>query len=112
MGGHAAAAHAYGIMLAKGSGTELNKAQARNVLEHAVGLGNDEAMMTLAQMLMNDGDLVEAAKWALITLKGDPKGPGQKILESLKAHLPKEGLIDADKRATAWKRGVVPVHWK
>lgn len=109
--GHAAAAHNYGIMLARGLGVEADKVRAREVLEHAIGLGADNAMTTLAQLLMNDGDLVGAAKWTFQSLERNPEGLGQKLLESLRTHLPIEALVDAEKRARLWRRKTIEVDW-
>jgi TPR repeat protein len=111
MAGHAGAAHNFGIMLTRGIGVETNKQRAREVLEQAVGLGADAAMATLAQLLMSDGDLVGAAKWTFLSLEREPEGPAQKLLESLRSHLPIEALVDAEKRARLWRRKMIEVDW-
>ncbi len=111
-GGHAAAAHNYGIMLARGIGVEANKALGRDMLEHAVGLGADSAMATLAYLFMNDGDLVGAAKWTFLSLEREPEGQAQKLLESLRSHLPIEALLDAEKRAQLWRRKTLEIDWR
>jgi TPR repeat protein len=111
IGGHAAGAHNYGIMLTRGIGVETDKKRAREVLEYAIGLGRDEAMVSLAYLLMGDGDLVGAAQWTFLVLQHDPGGPGQKLLDLLKSRLPVEALIDAEKRATEWRRKPVEIDW-
>jgi TPR repeat protein len=111
MGGHAAGAHNYGIMLTRGIGVETDKKRAREVLEYAIGLGRDEAMVSLAYLLTSEGDLVGAAQWTFLVLQHDPDGPGQKLLDLLKSRLPVEALIDAEKRATQWRRIPIEIDW-
>jgi TPR repeat protein len=112
MGGHAGGAHNYGIMLARGIGVEADRKRARTVLEYAIGLGADDAMPALAYLLMNEGDLVAAAQWTFLMLRREPEGPGQKLLDSLKTHLPVEALVDAETRATRWRRKPVEISWE
>jgi uncharacterized protein len=111
-GGHPAGAHNYGIMLARGIGVEPDKQRAREVLEYAIGLGRDEAMLSLAYLLMSEGDLVAAAQWTFLILQREPEGPGQKLLDSLKSRLPVEALIDAENLATRWRRNPVELSWE
>jgi hypothetical protein len=109
--GHALAAHQFGLMLARGAGVAPDRQRAREVLAHAIALGADEAMASLGQLLMNDGDLVGAAQWAFIALRHQPEGQGQKLLEAVRAHLPHEGLAEAERRARKWKRRPVEIAW-
>jgi TPR repeat protein len=111
IGGHATAAHNYGIMLTRGIGVAADKKRAREVIEYAIGLGRDEAMVSLAYLLMSEGDLVGAAQWTFLVLQHEPEGQGQKLLDLLKSRLPVEALIDAEKRATRWRRKPIEIDW-
>jgi TPR repeat protein len=112
IGGHPAGAHNYGIMLSRGIGVEPDKKRAREVLEYAIGLGRDEAMISLAYLLLSEGDTVGAAQWTFLVLQREPEGPGQKLLDTLKSRLPVEALIDAEQRAMRWRRKPVAISWE
>jgi hypothetical protein len=109
--GHALAAQQLGLMLARGAGVAPDMQKAQEVLAHAIALGADEAMASLGQLLMNEGDLVGAAQWAIIALRHRPEGQGKKLLDAVSAHLPQEGFTEAERRARKWKRKPVEIDW-
>ena len=111
MGGHRGAAHNFGIMLSRGLGVKADRKLACKVLEYAISLGADDAMLALGYQLMNDGDLVAAAQWTFLVLQREPEGPAQKLLDELKSHLPPEALVDAEQRAKRWERKPITIDW-
>jgi len=56
-------------------------------------------------------DLVEAAMWALLSVRNDPEGDGQKLLDTVSQHLTAEQLEQARTRAERWKREPKTVVW-
>jgi hypothetical protein len=88
---------------------------ARELFELAISLGADEAMHSLALLLVRgDGlpqDIVEGAKWATLALRDDPRGDARKLLDIIAALLPPELMAQAHARAAGWRRSPKTVQW-
>ncbi|MDE2141856.1 MAG: SEL1-like repeat protein, partial [Elusimicrobia bacterium] len=105
--GHAAAAHNLGVMFARGVGRAPDAAAARDWMTRAVNLGFDQALFSLGLLVLLGGpglepDPVEALKWALLSQRRDPGGPGGKLAERVTPSLDENGRAEARRRAEAW----------
>ncbi|MDE2510834.1 MAG: SEL1-like repeat protein, partial [Elusimicrobia bacterium] len=105
--GHAAAAHNLGVMFARGVGRAPDAAAARDWMTRAVNLGFDQALFSLGLLVLLGGtglepDPVEALKWALLSQRRDPGGPGGKLAERVTPSLDESGRAEARRRAEAW----------
>jgi hypothetical protein len=105
---HAGAAHNLGILHAQGKGVEKNAALARELFELAIELGCDEAMYSLALLLLREAELqsdpIEAAKWALLAARSDASGEASRLLEAIAQQLTAAQLEQAWGRAASWVR--------
>jgi TPR repeat protein len=112
---HGGAAHNLGILLAQGKGVPKDAGAARELFELAISLGADEAMHSLALLLVrSDGpaqDIVEGAKWAILALRDDPNGDARKLFDVISALLPPELVEHAQALAASWKRTAKTVQW-
>jgi TPR repeat protein len=112
---HAGAAHNLGILHAQGSGVPQDVSFARDLFELAVSLGGSDAMYSLGLLHLRGGgipqNLVEAAMWAMLSVRNDPEGDGQKLLDTVGQHLTSEQLEEARARAGRWTREPKTVIW-
>ena len=112
---HGGAAHNLGILYAQGKGVPTDAETSRQLFEFAISLGAHEAMHSLALLLARGAgvpqDLVEAAKWAILGLRSDPRGDARKLLDRLAAHLPPDRLAQAQARAATWRPQPTSVEW-
>lgn len=109
---HAPAAHNLGIMYAKGVGVRADAAKARDLLTRAVSLGFDQALFSLGLLCLLGGENlqpepVEALKWALLSQRRDPSGPGSSLVERASQACGVEERAEARKRADAWRPEIV-----
>ena len=114
--GHPGASHNLGILHAAGNGAGHEADTAKGLFDYAVGCGEDSAMFSLGLLLYRGGpglapDLVEACKWALLSLRHCPEGNAQKLLDALGPHLSAGQLDEARGRAARWQRESKPLLW-
>ncbi len=101
---HGGAAHNLAIMQLKGSGVPVDLESARELLEYAISLGEDDALFSLGLLDLNTGDALSAAVWAHLSMRRCPQGQGAKLLEAAQARLDEAQRQDAAQRAQAWTR--------
>lgn len=114
--GHAGAAHNLGILLARGNGVAQEADTAQALFEYAIGCGEDSALFSLGLLLYRGGpglapDLVEACKWALLSLHRRPEDGAQKLLDALGPHLTAAQIAAAEDLAANWQRRSTPLAW-
>jgi TPR repeat protein len=113
---HAGAAHNLGILYAQGKGVPRDPRRAKELFELAVAMSGDEAMASLGLLLLRseagvERDLVEAAKWAMLSIQYEPGGVGEQLLATLSPHLTPEQMAEANARAASWKRTTKLLDW-
>lgn len=101
---HGGAAHNLGIMQIKGNGVPVDLDSARELLEYAVSLGEDDALFSAGLLALNTGDALSACFWAHLSVVHRPQGQGSKLLAAAQGRLDEAQQQKAAQRAQEWTR--------
>jgi hypothetical protein len=112
---HASAAHNLGVLYVQGLGVPKSSAAARALFEYAVGLGSQDAVYSLALLLLR-GEGIEpdprtAAMLALVHGRHRANGNTTKLLEALARELGPAEMEQARVAARSWRPTPRSIDW-
>jgi hypothetical protein len=112
---HAGAAHNLGVLYVQGLGGPKSGAAARALFEYAVGLGSQDALYSLALLLLRgegtEPDPLTAATLALVHSRKHPGGSAAKLLEAVGGTLGAAQMEQARAAASRWQPAPIAMDW-
>jgi TPR repeat protein len=112
---HAGAAHNLGVLYVQGLGVPKSGVAAQTLFGYAVGLGNQDALYSLALLLLR-GEGIEpaplaAATLALVHQRHQPNGSAAKLLDAVANLLTPEQMDQARAAAGTWQPPRIAIDW-